>query len=542
MIDEKYTKYANDVVNGDKVACRLTRLACKRYLSLIKKKDYYLDTDEIDRIEKFFLNFKHFTGKKDVGRPFVLSDWQYFMICHIYGLKRKKDKMRVTRTAYIEVARKAGKSSFVAILCLYHLIADKEHNAEVILAANSHKQASILFKMASTYLGQIDKKNKWFKRYRDSIRFDAMHSILDVVSADASKLDGHNCSMFVCDELHEAPNGDVWRVLETSQGNREQPLAVAITTAGFDQSSFCFSMRKANLEVLEGRQEDDSTFCCIWTLDDDDDVEDKTKWIKANPNLGISNSEEYLETELRKARINPTLRTDCYTKLFNKWISSSEEWIPAHYISECQERYEPPCDIAYMGIDLAASWDLTAVCVLFEYDTDFYFRTYYFYPEDNVEDSPNREKYKRWAELGCLTLTPGNVTDYDFILNKIMEINNKVLIQQIGYDTWNSTQFCIKATENGLPMKPYSMSIGSLNRPTKELARLILSKKAHLYPNPIDNYCFANCRIKRDWNDNERITKQNNDDKIDGCMTMIMALGTWMSVNHWDNTVEALNF
>ena len=540
-IPKKYTDYADKVLKGKITACNYVKLACQRYLNLLKKKEYYLDTQDVDRVVNFISKLKHFTGK-DYGKPFILSNWQFFIICHIYGIKRRSDNLRVTRTAYIEVSRKGGKTATVAALTLYHLIADREHNASVVLAANSAKQAGLCFDMASKYLKGIDPDNKWFKRYRDTIKFDATDSSLHIVAADASKLDGLNCSMYVVDELHEAPNGDVWRVLETSQGARQQPLAIAITTAGFNLSSFCYEMRKSNVSVLEGKSEDDSLFCCIWTLDQGDDVQDKKNWIKANPNLGVTNTYEFLEKQLKKAEINPTLRTSVITKLFNCWLSSSEVWIPERYINASQHEFDPPCDLAYLGVDLAASWDLTCVSVMWEYDTEFYFRNYYFLPSQTVAESVNGDLYHQWAQQGFLTLTEGNVTDYDYILKTIMEINKENTIQQVSYDKWNSTQFSISATEQGLNMVPYSMSIGSLNRPTKELARLIVSGKCHMFPNPIDNFCFSNVVIKRDWNENERPTKESKDDKIDGCLSMIMALGGWLTVNHWISDVTPLNF
>ena len=100
----------------------------------------------------------------------------------------------------------------------------------------------------------------------------------------------------------------------------------------------------------------------------------------------------------------------------------------------------------------------------------------------------------------------------------------------------------INATEQGINLLPYSMSIGSLNRPTKEIARLLLSGKVIMYTNPIDNFCFENVVIKRDFNDNERPTKETYNNKIDGVLAMVMALGGYLTTDHYDNTVMGLNF
>ena len=546
MVDKKYTEYAEKVINGEIVACEYIKLACQRYLSFFQREDMYFDEKAVDKVINFISKLKHFTGEHN-GKPFILSDWQEWIIYSIYGFKWKKDNNRVCRSVYIEVGRKNGKTALISALCLYHLIADGEANASVILAANSAKQAGLCFNMASNFLSGVDPKGKFFKRYRDSIKFEYTKSELHIVAADASKLDGLNASMYVQDELHEAPNGKVWNVLETSCGMRTQPLAVAITTSGFDKSSFCYEMRSTNVEILYDKKKEDSSFCAIYTLDKNDDpfLEKKEIYKKANPNLDITIKSEYLTQQLRKAKNNPTLQTSVLTKLFNQWLSSSEEWISANYIMKAQKKFnysdfEEP--FAYLGVDLGATSDLTCISCMIPHEEKFYFRNYYFLPSECLTTNPNRELYRLWKQQGHLIVTHGNVCDYDAALNELMKLNEQIQIVQLTYDSWNATQFAISATENGLPLVPFSQSIASLNRPTKELARLILSGKVIIYENPIDRFCFQNVVIKRDYNDNERPTKESYNQKIDGVMAMIMALGGYLTTNHWDNSVTSLNF
>ena len=545
MDDElaKYKDYAVKVVNGDVVACEYVRMACQRYINYFGRDDLIFDPKKCDRVINFISKLKHFTGSHN-GHPFVLEDWQKFIIYSIYGFYHL-DGSRMVRNAYIEVARKNGKTALVAAMCLYHLIADGEANAQVILSATSAKQAKICFDMCSNFIKPLDTKGKYFKRYRDTIKFDATTSSLHIVAADASRLDGYNASMFVCDELHEFKDGSVFNVLQSSQGMRDNPLAVCITTAGFNRSSFCYSMRSSMVELLHGKKQDDSQFAIIFTLDNDDDYEDESLWQKSSPNLGVTVKREYLRQQAQQAKNNPTLLTSYLTKLQNIWLSSSEEWIGADYIYKSQQEWklsdmdEP---FIYMGVDLGSTSDLTSVTVMVNNDDKFYFRNYYFVPSEQLTVNPNRELYRLWQQQGHLLVTPGNVTDYDYILTEILKINADNQIVQLSYDQWNATQFAINATEQGLNLIPYSMSIGSLNRPTKEMARLILSDKVIMYPNPIDNFCFENVVIKRDFNDNERPTKETYNNKIDGVLSMIMALGGYLTTNHYDNAVLGFNF
>lgn len=546
-IDSKYTDYANKVINNEIVACELIKLACKRYLSFFGRDDMYFDTKAVDKVVNFIAKLRHSTGAH-ANKPFILSDWQYWIVCNLYGFKWKKNGTRVTRTAYIEIGRKNGKSSLMAALALYHLVADNEQNAQVIFAANSAKQASLCFEMSYNFCGSIDRKGKFFKRFRDTIKFPTTKSKLEIVSADASRLDGLNASFFICDELHEAVNGKVWNVLESSQGMRQQPLAIAITTAGFNRSSFCYSMRSNCIEILNNKKDDDSTFTAIYTVDKNDDpfTENEDIMKKANPNLNVTVQKDYLVNQIRKAKNNPTLQTNVLTKLFNCWISSSEEWISSDYIIKSSEvfDYKTFSDdyVAYLGVDLGATSDLTSVSVMIPTSDKIYFRNYYFIPSTQLQENSNRELYNLWVRQGFLTVTSGNVTDYDYILRTILKLNDEITISSIAYDQWNATQWAISATEAGLNLQPYSMSIGSLNRPTKELARLILSNKVVIYNNPIDRFCFQNVVIKRDYNDNERPTKECRENKIDGVLSMIMSLGGYLTTEHYDTDIMSLQY
>lgn len=544
-IAKKYKKYAEDVLSGKIVAGQYIKLACKRYLSFFERDDMFFDTKAVDKAVNFIGKLKHFTGAH-ASKPFVLSGWEFWAICAIFGFKRKDNKTRVTRRAFIQVARKNGKSSLLAAISLYCLIADGEANAQVVFAANSAKQAALCFNMASTFLSGLDPKGKLFKRYRDKIKFDYTKSEIIVTAADATKLDGLNVSMFCQDELEEAPNANLWNVLETSQGMREQPLAIAICTAGFDLSSFCYQMRQSNIEILTGKSVDDSTFVAIYELDEGDDVEDEQVWVKANPNLDITIKSDYLRQQLQQAKNNPALHTSVVTKLFNVWLSSSESWIDMNYILNSQKKWEYTDfqdSYAYLGVDLGATSDLTAVSVLVNQEDKFYIRNYYFLPSDCLTSSPNREKYKLWKKLGFLNVTNGNVTDYDEVSKKIQIINEQIPITQISYDAWNSSSWAIQMTNLGYNLVPYSQSIGSMNRPSKELQRLIMSGKIVLYPNPIDVFCFQNCVPKYDLNDNLKITKESWNQKIDGVVAMVTSLGGFLNVNGFNNTdVFGFNF
>ena len=537
LLDKKYTEYAEDVISGKIKACKYVKQACQRFISWFDK--YEFRSEKADAVVNFIYNLKHSVGKHN-GQNFELLDFQKWIVYSIFGFYYPNTDKRVVNYVYLELARKNGKSAFIAAICLYMLIADGENGSEVEMVANSAKQAKICFTMSSNYLSSIDKKGKYFKRYRDSIKFDKTKSILQILSSDASGNDGYNSYCFVLDECHEQPDSRLWDVMCSSQGMRENSLGIIITTAGFNLFGFCYGYRKVCSEILSGLKEDDSQFIAIYTLDEDDDWEDKENWIKANPSLGQTVSESYLEQQIKKAKNNPSLEVGIRTKNFNQWVSSSDIWISNDLLLESSKKInleDYKDKTAYVGVDLAAVSDLTAVSLMIPIDGKFYFWTKYYLPQSALFDNSNSELYKDWKRKGYLTITDGNVTDYDYLLSDILKMNNVVYIDKIAYDAYNATQWAINATAQGLPLEPYSQALWNFNKPTKELERLIKSGKVVIDDNPITRWCFSNVVLKYDHNENVKPTKGESQQKIDGVISMIESLGIYLQSPMYNNEI-----
>ena len=539
-IREKITTYPWDVLDGKILACENIKLACKRFMDFLDMKDRYFDVGDVERTIRFFQRFRHFTGQYN-NKPFILQEWQKFMICGIYGFKWKKDNTRVTRTFILSVSRKQGKTSCISIMAIKALL--EENNAQVIVAANSASQASILFKMASSYLKSLGGKvDKLFRRFRDRIMFDKTDSSMRVVSADASRLDGLNCNFAVVDEISQAPNSDVYDVLESSMGSRQQPLMCCCTTRSNNQSGFYKELEQSGIDVMRGLKQDDSVFCLVYTLDDGDDCEDEKVWKKCSPNLGISVSEDFYRQQITKMKNNPSQTTAIMTKVFNVWTSTSNVWIPQSYTFKVMDKVRMDDfndKLLYLSFDLASTSDLTCLSAMYEDNGTYYFKNWYYLPQEALKTSTNKDNYKKWQRQGFLTVTQGNVTDYDYVMNDIQKLqDNSEGIVRISYDSWNATDFTIRLTESGFNMKPYSQSIGSMNRPTKAIERLIMEgKNIVIDKNPITLFCFENSVPKPDYNDNIKIIKESYENKIDGVIAIIMNYGGFQEENHYDGAL-----
>lgn len=529
-----YDQYAADVRDNKIVVCKYIKQAVERYYSLLEREDIVFKPHFVDRVINFVGILKHYTGRH-AGKPFVLLPWQQFAIASIYGFYKKEngEENRLVSSVYIEMARKNGKSALAAALCLYHLIGDGEMNAEVYLAANSRDQAKVSFTMCRNFVAGLDPKQKYLDSYRDRINFDKTLSFMRVLAADSSKLDGPNPSMFLLDEYHAAKNSSLKDVLQSGQGMRDDPMSVIITTAGFDKLSPCYQMREMCTEVLSGLKEDDTLFALIFSLDEGDDWKDENVWIKSNPNLGVTVKTKYLKEQVQKAVNSPSEEVGIKTKNINLWCDAEMVWIPDHYILEASksinlEDYRGrDC---YVGIDLSSTSDLTCVAYMFPpiEGEKYAFKVHYYLPEAALQEKRFKELYGQWRRFGLITITPGNVTDYDYIINDLMSANNMVYIQKVAYDQWNATQFVIGATDRGLPMQPFSQALGNFNKPTKEMERLILSGGAWIDNNIINRHCFRNVVMARDRNGNTKPSKQYEEKKIDGVIAMLEALGCYL--------------
>ena len=534
-----YYRYADDVSKGKVIVGENIKLAVQRFQTDLLRNDLDFKEDVVDGAIDFISTLKHFTGKSS-GKNFILEDWQAFIVANIVGWYWKGTDNRRFSSSYIEISRKQGKTALAAALCIYFLIADGEDGAEVDLAANSKDQAKIAFSFCSTFTKQLDPKAKYLKAYRDSIILDMNNSKLKVFAADDSKLDGFNASFGLIDEYHSAKNSKVRDVIKSSMGMRTNPHLCTITTAGFDKTLPCYKLRSTAIDILNGLKEDDSMFIAIYCLDDEDDWTQEKNWVKCAPNLDITVTRKYIREQVQSAINNPSDEVGVKTKTLNLWCDTAQVWLPENYIVKAskdvdwEQFRDMPC---YVGVDLAATSDLTAVSYLVVKEDKYYFRTDYYLPEAALREKPDRELYKYWKQQGLLKITEGNVTDYDYITNDMIHYSNIVSIQKVGYDKYNSTQWAISATDLGLPLEEYPQTLGNFNKPTREMERLLLSGKAVVDNNEITRWCFKNVTLKSDYNGNVKPNKSIKAKKIDGAISMIQALGMYLDTPHFTNEI-----
>ena len=547
----KYKQYALDVQSGKITANRYIKQATKRYLDWFERPDMEFRPLAVDRVVNFISKLKHFKGEH-AGKPFKLLDFQRFIISNMFGFYWKDEEgkpknRRVVQYVWFEVGRKNGKTALAAAILLYMMIADCEQSADCFFLANSHKQALLAYEYAHKFTGGLDPKNKFFQRFRDSIKFPMTNSQISCLAADYKRIDGLNVFAGLIDEFHEAQNEKLYANIVSGMQGRRNPMAIIITSAGFDMNGVAYTKRKEMIEILSGKVQDDSQLVFIYCLDEGDDYKDPKTWIKANPSLNQTLYPDKLQIEVNRAQ-SPTVEPFVKCKNFGFWGLSDYEktWLTHDEILNitCDislDQFDPDNTIVWLGVDLASTSDLTALSMMVVEDGIYYFKTWNFLPELSLQQNMNQELYQKASRRGDLIVTNGNVCDYDEVTKVILQIAERYTVGGIFFDSYNSTQWAIDATAKGLPLVPFSQALWSFNRPTKEFERLVKMGNCRIDNNILTRFCFDNVELKFDHNENCKPVKKGGAKggaaKIDSTISMLSALGGYLLQPQFDTSI-----
>lgn len=490
----------------------------------------YFDEDAADIVCAFFESMLHHSKGEWAGKPFKLMEWQRDEIIRpLFGWKRA-DGTRKYRRAYIELPRKNGKSTLASGLALYLLMADGEMGAEVYSAAADKDQAAIVFDEAKAMVESSPALMKRAEVYKRSLTVPSTRSFYRVLSADAFTKHGLNAHAIIFDELHAQPNRDLFDVLNTSTGARRQPLMVMITTAGFDRDSVCWEQHEYARQILSGVIEDDSYFAYVAAADAADDWTDPAVWRRSNPGMGVTVKGDYLAEEAKRAAQIPAYQNTFRRLHLNQWTQQETRWLSL----EAWDKGSGPIDWnlfggaeCYGGLDLASTSDMAAFVLDFPSDDGRHaWKAHFWAPEDKLIERARRDRvpYDAWSRDGYLTVTPGNVTDYDWIIRDIEGLSEIYNIREIAFDRWGAFQVSQKLEGLGLTMVGFGQGYVSMASPMKELLRLALDGQIRHGGNPIMRWMADNMVIEQDAAGNVKPSKKKSREKIDGMVAGVMAL------------------
>lgn len=552
-------RYMHGVLSGAVPACKWTRLAVERQQADLARAPsadwpYIFDEARAARPCAFIEMLPHIKGKwAREGRLIDLEDWQCFIITTVFGwVKSKVDPVtqvetwvRRYREGYVEVPRKNAKSTLSSGLGLYMLSADGEFGAEVYSAATTRDQARIVFDDSKAMA-------KLLPALRSELGVAIMQHQLTVhdtsskyqpLAAEGSTLDGLNVHFAVIDELHAHKTRAVYDVIDSGRGAREQSLLWNITTAGSDIGGICYERRTHTTKVLENIIQDPALFGIIYSIDLGDDPHAPTSWAKANPNYGKSVLEDDMIAAARKAKAMPSALNNFLTKRLNVWVNGESAWMDMRI---WEDRALPgigfdsiPRDVpVWLGLDLAEKVDFAALVAVYPLNGLWHVCTRLYLNEVAVANSSNAY-LSGWVRQGHVEVTDGNITDFDVIADDIRGLCNSSNVQEVAYDPALSRYFARQLLDEGLPLVEITQRSMFFTQPLIEVENLVHEGKLVHDGNPVMNWMMSNLVVKvSKFNELRAPTKERPENKIDGVLAMLMALGRALSVPVVDNKAE----
>lgn len=534
-------KYCRDVVAGKTPACKWTRLACKRHLDDRRREKtgafrYRFDRDKAERVSRFIQLLPHIKGKwarKDPRNPNAhrirLAPWQLFIICSVFGWVQKKTGRRRYRKASVYVSRKNGKSTLASGIGWWMFAKDDEPGAEVYSGATTEKQAWEVFGPARRMaLAEPDLPDglgvtvgaQTMSRASDGSKFEPIIG---------NPGDGASPHLAIVDEYHEHQTDSLYATMETGMGAREQPLMLVISTAGENLAGPCYDDWLTVKKILERTLDDDGHFGVIYTIDDDDDWTSEEALRKANPNYGVSVSEEFLQSQIRHGIANARKQGMIKTKHLNVWVQARDAWFN---MQRWQQAARPGIKLedyakrrCYLGLDLASKIDIAALEFLFPEEDGGWMRFgKYYLPEETVE-KPENEHYRKWAREGWLTVTEGNMIDYGRILDDIVVAQSQFEVAELAYDPHQSTMLITELMAEGVPCVEFRPTVLNFSEPMKQVDALVMAGKIRHNADPVMTWQMSNVVAKVDAKDNVYPRKERPENKIDSVVALIQAMG-----------------
>jgi len=538
-------QYAREAIRDKKRAkfCKLMRQAAKRFesdLKRAKKKDapFYFDEEAANDICWFVEQMPHVEGEWD-SPTIELHPSHTFFLVQLFGFK-KQDGTRRFSTALFAVARKNAKSTVAAPVGLYLLSPeDGQVGPQIISGATTGDQARIIWGIAKRMAErEHDLRDAYgFECLANAIVCHQNGGTFKPVNSKASTQDGLNPSAVLLDEVHAHKTSDLINVLDSAAGARRSRLFLYTTTEGYVSAGPWPELRAFAKNTLEGTVEADHFLVSFYQLDDDDDIHDEAKWIKANPLIEVNGSLlEAIRKDSLEARAMPSKLAEFKIKRCNREAVSSESWVDLQAWDGCADPVDlemlktVPC---YAGLDLAATSDLNALRLYWVIDGHSYTWGKCWCPRDAAQmiTLTGMPRYAGWVEQGYIHQTDGNVADYSVIESDMLRFYSEFQIVKIAYDPWNASDLVNRLTDHGLPMAQFIQGPKSYHPAMQHLERMYKRGSLSHGGDPVLRWAMGNVIPRYDQNMNQAPDKKNAPDKIDPAAALFMACGAYVSEN-----------
>lgn len=569
---DRTTAYAEAVAAGEVVAGPHVRNACKRHLRDLEtghERGLWFDYAAADEAFAYFETVLKLSEGQFEGQPFVLHESQAFIVGSIFGWKRADGRRRFRR-AYVEQGKGNGKSPLAGGIGLKGLASDGEAGAQIYAAAAKRDQAGILFADAVKMVKQSPALAKRLEFSGGAGReFNIAHhasgSFFRPVSRDTGKTGSGPRPYFVlADEVHELPDRKIIEMLERGFKFRREPLLFMITNSGSDRNSVAWEEHEHAIKVAAGNIDavtdptflgeviDDTTFSYVCGLDEGDDpLNDPSCWIKANPLLGVTITEEYLRETVAQAKAIPGQLNGILRLHFCVWTDAETAWMTRATLEPCIAEFEIEDrrgEQVWLGLDLSQNRDITALGAVVRTGTDANNKPLFdgwveaWTPGDTLAAREMRDKlpYAVWAREGHIHAPAGENISYRHVAQTLAEYAECFDVQLVAYDRFAFKRFEEDVDELGLSLtfaehpqggmkkgKPLVPGTDGMWMPgsIRLLEDALLEGRIRLKRNPVLISAMMSAVIEDDKWGNHWLAKTRSVNKIDAAIALAMAMG-----------------
>lgn len=530
-------EYWRKIESGEIVTSRRVKAVYGRLMAEMDSpaadSPYYFDEETGERPIIFIERFcKQSQGT--LGAPLRLELFQKAFIQTLFGWLLKETGYRRFRETLFLVGRKNGKSTLLAALALYMLVADYEGAAEIYSVATKKDQARKTLTEAVNMVKQSPELRAIIKKRRNDIYFPATASTFEALASDSNTLDGLNSHAVIIDELHAIRDRNLYEVMKQSTSSRRQPLVIMITTSGTVRESVFDNLYGLACDIADGKVTEDTFLPVLYELDARAEWTDPQAWIKANPGLGTIKQYATLAAFVERAKKNPEDLPGVLCKDFNVPETSASVWLSFEDIKNdatftMQDVYNT---YAIGGCDLSATTDLTCATLLIRRsreDETVYVSQHYFIPQKRIDqlDEHNSQEapYKIWAERELLTICDGARVDYSAVTAWFCQMRDEFKIDAfaVGYDRALAGYWVDEMKANGFDMRAVAQGPFTWSQPMREMGAAFADKKVNYNRNPVLVWCLSNTAVKKSGVNNIQPVKVSDRRRIDGAVSLLNA-------------------
>ncbi len=504
----------------------------------------FWDEAEVQRTIQLFGVLRHPKGRH-AGKPFLLEPWQEDLwiaplFGWMWGQAKREGGRRRFRSGYTEIPRKNGKTAVAAAIVHKLTVADDEINAHTFCLAGSAQQCRTLFDDFIKGLARGTDLEKFYEFYDRTLWYRRGGKI-ELLPANAETAHSQDPHAFVLDEVHVQKTRKLWDAMITGQGLQLNPIALGITTAGWDRSSLCWELHEDARQVLDPDNpiEDDSLFSLIYTIDQGDDWRDPLSWRKANPNLGVTVTEEFYRDQVAKAERSPGVENSFRQLNLDEWTQQAVFWLSMDEWDACRDDsidethlQTLPC---WAGLDMGEHRDLTCFTLVFRDGDRFIWKLISWAPEESTSDRADRDRsfVKRWMQNGQVRRIPGRDTDPGLVARDIADCFKRYRIQSLAFDPSGAVKSVFEKLfdEHGIDTTPehgvtveFYQGFRNFTPILREFPSICSARRFAHDGDPVLRWQAANLSVKRNHKDEMMCDKSASADKIDGMVAGFMAL------------------